>query len=78
MVKKNQYCYIPIFFLLSLHTSPITLSPVSHLARRQVLKSEQRDLVVGADLVVVGWVGERQRQHALLLQVGLVDPGEIT
>lgn len=49
---------------------------LGYLARREAIESEQRDLVVGLNLVVVGGVGERQRQHALLLQVGLVDPGE--
>lgn len=29
-----------------------------------------------SNLIVVGWVGECERQHALLLQVGLVDAGK--
>jgi hypothetical protein len=37
---------------------------------------EHVDAVVLADQVVGGRVGEGQRQHALLLQVGLVDAGE--
>ena len=32
--------------------------------------------VVDLYAVEVGWIVKRQRQHALLLQVGLVDPGE--
>lgn len=34
------------------------------------------DLVVGANLLVVGRVGESQGKHTLLLQVGLVDTSE--
>ncbi len=34
------------------------------------------DLVGGVDLVIVGRVVEGQAQHALLLQVGLVDAGK--
>ncbi|KAI6748464.1 hypothetical protein HG530_015500 [Fusarium avenaceum] len=40
------------------------------------LGAEDIDLVIGSDLVVVSRVGEGQGQHALLLQVGLVDTGE--
>jgi hypothetical protein len=40
------------------------------------LGAHQVDLVLGLDLVVVFGVDEGQGQHALLLQVGLVDPGE--
>lgn len=40
------------------------------------LGAEQVNLVLRADLVVVGRVGEGQRKHTLLLQVGLVDTGE--
>jgi hypothetical protein len=36
------------------------------------LSALEVDLVVGADLVVVGRVGEGKRKHTLLLQVGLV------
>jgi hypothetical protein len=36
------------------------------------LSALEVDLVVGADLVVVGGVGEGKRKHTLLLQVGLV------
>ena len=36
----------------------------------------QVNLVVGADLVVVGRVGEGKGKHTLLLQVGLVDTSE--
>lgn len=36
------------------------------------LSAGQVDAVVGADLVVVGGVREGKREHALLLQVGLV------
>lgn len=36
------------------------------------LGGEKVDLVVGADLVVVGGVREGKRKHTLLLQVGLV------
>jgi hypothetical protein len=34
------------------------------------------NLVAGANLVVVGRVGESKRKHTLLLQVGLVDTSE--
>jgi len=36
------------------------------------LSALEVDLVVGADLVVVGRLGEGKRKHTLLLQVGLV------
>ena len=39
-------------------------------------ESDDGNSVGGKDLVVVGRVVEGQRQHALLLQVGLVDTGE--
>ena len=35
-------------------------------------------LVIWSDLVVVCWVGEGKRKHALLLQVCLVDTSEGT
>lgn len=38
--------------------------------------AEQVNLVVGLDLVVVLGVGEGEREHTLLLQVGLVDTSE--
>jgi hypothetical protein len=40
------------------------------------LSAQKVDLVVGADLVVVGRVSEGERKHTLLLQVGLVDTSE--
>lgn len=40
------------------------------------LSAEKVNLVVGGDLVVVLGVGEGEREHTLLLQVGLVDTGE--
>ena len=40
------------------------------------LGAHQVDLVIRLDLVVVRRVGEGQREHTLLLQVGLVDTGE--
>ena len=42
----------------------------------QACQAHHRDAVLGTDQVVVVTVGERERQHALLLEVGLVDPGE--
>ena len=39
-------------------------------------QSEHADAVVLADVVVGRGLDERQGEHALLLQVGLVDPGE--
>lgn len=42
------------------------------------LGAEQVNTVLGLDLLVVGGVGEGQRKHTLLLQVGLVDTGEGT
>ena len=43
---------------------------------RQLPESDQAHPVVLADAVVVGWIGEGERQKALLLEVGLVDAGE--
>lgn len=40
------------------------------------LSAQEVDLVLGVDLVVVGRIGEGQRKHTLLLQVGLVDTSE--
>lgn len=40
------------------------------------LSAEDVNLVLGADLVVVGGVGEGEGKHTLLLQVGLVDTSE--
>ena len=51
-------------------------APPSHLAGGELAESPQRQFVVAADPVVVCSLGEGQRQHALLLQVGLVDPRE--
>ncbi len=42
----------------------------------ELAEPQDADAVVLADLVVDGRIVEGQRQHALLLQVGLVDPGE--
>lgn len=46
------------------------------LAGRKRLKTKDIHTVVGADLLVVLRVRERQREHALLLQVRLVDARE--
>lgn len=46
------------------------------LARGEGLETLDANLVLGGDLVVVGGVGEGQSEHALLLQVGLVDTSE--
>ena len=61
----------------------LVLAPIGPLADelerhagRKRREAEHRDLVERPDLVVVGRVGERQRQQALLLQVGLVDARE--
>jgi hypothetical protein len=40
--------------------------------------TDEVDLVVGLDLVVVGRVGEVEREHTLLLEVSLVDTSERT
>ena len=40
------------------------------------LDSGEGDLIVGLDLVVVHGVGESEREHALLLQVRLVNSRE--
>jgi hypothetical protein len=45
-------------------------------AGRKFGKAIERDLVVGLDLVIVSLVVKGQREHALLLEVGLVDPGK--
>jgi hypothetical protein len=44
----------------------------SHGLANGELGALEVDLVCGADLVVVGGVGEGKRKHTLLLQVGLV------
>ena len=46
------------------------------LARRDALEAEDVDLVARPHLLVVRGVDERQREHALLLQVRLVDARE--
>lgn len=46
------------------------------LAWSKGFETEDVDLVVRTDLVVVFWVGESQGKHTLLLQVGLVDTSE--
>ena len=46
------------------------------LARGEILQTENGDAILFLDLVVVGRVHEGQRQHALLLEVGLVDAGQ--
>jgi len=46
--------------------------------RSELSQSQDGDLITGLHLLVVGRVSERQGQHALLLQVSLVDPGEGT
>ena len=46
------------------------------LAGRERLESEDVNLVAGLNLLVVVGVDKRQREHTLLLQVGLVDTGE--
>lgn len=40
------------------------------------LSAEDVDLVIGVDPVVVGGVGEGERKHTLLLEVGLMDTSE--
>ena len=40
------------------------------------MESDEADAVVLADAVVVVGIGEGEGQEALLLEVGLVDPGE--
>ena len=49
---------------------------VERHARLEGLETEDADLVVRLHLVVVGLVVECEGEHALLLQIGLVDPGE--
>ena len=46
---------------------------IAHLARDEGLKSRDRHLVVWSDFVIIQRVHEGQRQHALLLQVGLCE-----
>ena len=45
-------------------------------SRSKVCESVKSDCIVGLDLVVVALVGEGEWEHALLLQVRLVDAGE--
>ena len=42
-------------------------------SRSEGFETKERDLIIGSDLVIVGLVVEGQGQHALLLQVRLVD-----
>jgi hypothetical protein len=48
------------------------LDDQGHGLANSKLSDLEVDLVVGANLVVVGGVGEGERKHTLLLQVGLV------
>ena len=52
--------------------SILGVDPQSHGLAYRKLSAEEVDLVFWVDLVVVGWVGESQRKHALFLQVRLV------
>ena len=46
------------------------------LARSELVKTEDRDAILFLDLVVIGRVDERQSEHALLLEVGLMDASQ--
>ena len=48
-----------------------TAGRATYLAGGEAGQSQQGDSVRGLDLVVVRRVGESQRQHSLLLQIGL-------
>ena len=63
----------------------LVLGPISMLgdegkvlALGKALESLDIHLIIGLNLVVIGRVDESQREHALLLQVGLVDACERT
>ena len=49
-----------------------------YLARCESLKSNNGDLIIRSDEVVVSLVSEGQGQHTLLLQVGLVDSENVS
>jgi hypothetical protein len=46
------------------------------LSRCEALQALNIDMIVGLDLIVIGGVDKRERKHALLLEVGLVDTSE--
>ena len=46
------------------------------LPRREAVQAQNVNAIARLNLVVIRRVSERQRQHALLLQIRLVDPGE--
>ena len=46
------------------------------LARGKAGEAQDGYLIAGSNLVVVGRVGKGQAQHALLLQIGLVNAGK--
>ena len=45
-------------------------------ARLKIFQSDDRDMVILTDLVVILLIGESQCLHSLFLQVCLVDTGE--
>ena len=57
-------------------TVPVTAAVETHLSGGKLRQSQEGDLIVGGDLVVVGSVGEGEGQHTLLLEVCLVDTGK--
>ncbi len=77
--RNHSICSSFIVWLASKSTvvpSGLTICAATGASGRQVGQAEERQLVVLADLVVDRRVGEREREHALLLQVRLVDAGE--
>ena len=46
------------------------------LPRRKAFQTQNVNAIARLNLVVIRRVSKRQRQHALLLQIRLVDPGE--
>ncbi len=62
--------------MLSFEPSLWLNTSVKRLARREGREVREVDAIILLDLVVVGLVTEGEGEHALLLQVGLVDAGE--
>lgn len=57
-----------------------TVRVLQHSCQRlsglEVVEANDADFVIGANFVVVSLVGEGEGEHALFLQIRLVDPGK--
>ncbi len=63
--------YHTLTFSKKAHRCCFACDQADYLSGRELVETEQRDAVRWEDLVVVSRVGERERQHPLLLQVRL-------